>query len=179
MRGAVAERRQADFDISAPPQRACSHIRGADTGGSDIYWGQRWFGAHGFKADAENWVLDPFVAVRILLPLCLHSATAYVWTHVMICVEANFLSASAPHPPHLCSMSTSRMCEHTLTWNSSCGDIRPMMPLCNRNVTEYLTLSSATMPLPWEKNCHAELTVSSRWLWWSRLRAQWSRLSHG
>ena len=32
---------------------------------------------------------------------------------------------------------------------------------------------------PWEKNCHGELTVSSRWPRWSRLPAQWSRLSHG
>ena len=30
MRGAVAERRRADFDIPAPPPGLCSHIRGAD-----------------------------------------------------------------------------------------------------------------------------------------------------
>ena len=30
MRGAVAERRRADFDIPAPLPRVCSHIRGAD-----------------------------------------------------------------------------------------------------------------------------------------------------
>ena len=39
---------------------------------------------------------------------CSRSATAYVWTHVMICVEANFPPASVP-----------RMCERTLrhlTW---------------------------------------------------------------
>ena len=39
--------------------------------------------------DAENWVLEPFVAERILLLLHNRSATTYVWTHVMICVEAN------------------------------------------------------------------------------------------
>ena len=39
---------------------------------------------------------------QILLPLRLRSATAYVWTHVMICVEANFPPASAQ-----------RMCERT------------------------------------------------------------------
>ena len=91
----VAERRWADFDISAQLQWVCSHICGADVGGSAISWGQRWFGARGFKADAENWVLDPFVAERILLPLRLRSTTAYVWTYVMICVEANFPPASA------------------------------------------------------------------------------------
>ena len=96
MRGAVAERRRADFDIPAPLPRVCSHIRGTDAGGSAISWGQRWFGARGFEADAGNWVLDPFVAERILLPLRLRAATAFVWTHVMICVEANFPPAPAP-----------------------------------------------------------------------------------
>ena len=95
MRGAVAEWRRADFDIPTLPLRVCSHIRGADAGGSAISWGQKWFGARGFEAHAENWVLDPFVAERILLPLRLHSTTTYVWTHVMICVEANFLPDSA------------------------------------------------------------------------------------
>ena len=105
MRGAVAERRRADFDIPAPLLRVCSHIRGADAGGSAISWGQRWFETRGFEADAEEWVLDPFVAERILLPLRLRSATAHVWTHVMICVGANF----RPLPP----ASAPRMCEFT------------------------------------------------------------------
>ena len=95
MRWAVAERRRADFDIPAPLPRVCSHIRGADAGGSAISWGQWWFGACGFEAGAVNWVLDPFLAERFLLPLRLRSTTAYVWTHVMICVEANFPPASA------------------------------------------------------------------------------------
>ena len=94
MCGVVAERRRADFAIPALLPQVCSHIRGADAGGSAISWGQRWFGARGLEADAENWVSDSFVAERILLPLRLRSATAYVWTHVMICVEANFLPAS-------------------------------------------------------------------------------------
>ena len=102
MRGAVAERRRADFDIPAPLQRVGSHIRGADAGGSAIYWGQWWFGARGFEADAANWVLDPFLAGRILLPLHLRSATAHVWTHVMICVEANFPPAPARVRPRMC-----------------------------------------------------------------------------
>ena len=95
MRGAVAERRWADFDIPAPLPRVCSHIHGADAGRSAISWGQWWFGARGFEAEAANWVLDPFFVGPILLPLRLRSATAYVWTHVMICVEANFPPASA------------------------------------------------------------------------------------
>ena len=107
MRGAVAERRRADFDIPAALPRVCSHIRGADTGGSAISWGQWWFGARAFEVDAENWVLDPFPAERILLPPRLRSATAHVWTHVMICVEANFPPASARVHP--------RMCERTFT----------------------------------------------------------------
>ena len=57
---------------------------------------------HGFEADAANWVLDPFLAERILLPLRLRSATAHVWTHVMICVEANFPPASARVRPRMC-----------------------------------------------------------------------------
>ena len=69
MREAVAERRRADFDIPAPQPQACSHIRQEDAGGSAISWGQRWFGVRGFEADVENWVLDPFVVERILLPL--------------------------------------------------------------------------------------------------------------
>ena len=107
MRGAVAERRRADFDIPAPLPRVRSHIRGADAGGSAISWGQWWFGARGFEADAANWVLDPFLAERILLPVRLRSATAHVWTHVMICAEDNFPPASARVRP--C------MCERTLT----------------------------------------------------------------
>ena len=95
MRGAVAERRRADFEIPAPLPRVCSHIRGADAGGSTISWGQWWFKACGFEADAANWVLDPFLAERFLLPLRHRSATAHVWTHVMICVEANLPPASA------------------------------------------------------------------------------------
>ena len=81
MRGAVAERRRADFDIS---------------------WGQWWFGARGFEAGAVNWVLDPFLAERFLLPLRHRSATAHVWTHVMICVEANFPPAPARVRPRMC-----------------------------------------------------------------------------
>ena len=69
MCGAVAERRRADFDIPAPLPRVCSHIRGADAGGSAISWGQWWFGARGYKAGAVNLVLDPLIAVRFLLPL--------------------------------------------------------------------------------------------------------------
>ena len=103
MRGMVAEQRRVDFDIPDPLPWVCSHIRGADAGGSAISWGQRWFGARGFKADVENWVLDPFVVERILLPLRFRSGTAYVWTQVMICVET---------PP---PMSAPRMCERTWT----------------------------------------------------------------
>ena len=80
--------------------------RGADAGGAAISWGQWWFRACGFEADAANWVLDPFLAERILLPLRLRSATAHVWTHVMICVEAKLPPASARVRP--------RMCERTL-----------------------------------------------------------------
>ena len=93
-----------------------SHMRGAEAGGifkfrlhyrryvhtyaeqtwsgSAISWGQWWFGARGFEADVANWVLDPFLAERFLLPLRHRSATSHVWTHVMIYVEANFPPAS-------------------------------------------------------------------------------------
>ena len=114
MRGAVAERRRTDFDIPAPLPRVCSHIRGVDAGGSAISWGQWWFGARGFEAGAVNWVLDPFLAERFLLPLRLRFTTAHVWTHVMICVEANFPPAPARVRP--------RMCEATFTLaRSGCG----------------------------------------------------------
>ena len=84
--------------------------RGADVGGFAISWGQWWFGARGFEAGAVNWVLDPFLAERFLLPLRHRSATAHVWTHVMICVEANFPPTSARARP--------RMCERTLKGSS-------------------------------------------------------------
>ena len=114
IRGVVAERRQADFDIAALLPQVCSHIRRVNAGRSAISWGQRWFGARSFEADTENWVLDPLVAEQILLPFRLCSATAYVWTHVMISIEANFLPASAP-----------RMCERTFSSpnNDHQGDI--------------------------------------------------------
>ena len=76
MRGGFAEQRQVDFDIPALLPWVCSHIRG-------------------FKEDAENWVLGPFLNEQILP--C--SATAHVWSHVMIFVEANFLPAFS----HVCS----------------------------------------------------------------------------
>ena len=81
---AVGERRWADFDIPTPLPRVCSHICGADAGGSDISWGQRWLGPRSFEVDAENWVLDPFVAVRILLPLrdrvCVNACNDLCWS---------------------------------------------------------------------------------------------------
>ena len=102
MRGAVAERRRDGFDIPAPLPRVCSYIHGADAGGSAISKQQRWFGARGFEAEAENWVLDPFLAKQILLPPPLRDRVCVM--HLMICVEANFPPASTP-----------RMCEHTFS----------------------------------------------------------------
>ena len=61
-----------------------------------FWWGRKWFGAHGFEADEENWLLDAFIVERILRTLCLCSATMYLWTHVMISVEANFLQWTSP-----------------------------------------------------------------------------------
>ena len=83
MRGAVAERRRADVYIPSPLPRVCSHIRGEDAKRTraDLPFledNDGLFGARGFEADAANWVLDPFLAERILLPLCLRSATAHV-----------------------------------------------------------------------------------------------------
>ena len=97
MRGAVAEQRRADFDIPALLPRVCSHIHGADAERTDLPFLEDNDGLERAvsKRDAENWVLDPFLAKRILPPLRLHSATAHVWTHVMICVKANFPPASA------------------------------------------------------------------------------------
>ena len=106
MRGAFAERRQVDFDIPTRLPRICSHIGGADMGRSAISWGQRWIGGCGFETAVENWVLDPFVAEQILLPL--HN----VWTHVMICVEAIFPPTSASH-----------MWERTLRCVMRCDDV--------------------------------------------------------
>ena len=95
MRGVVAGRRQADFDIPAPLPRVCSHIRGADAGGSAISWGQWWFGARGFEAGAVNWVLDPFLAERFLPPLpdraCVNACNDLCWSQ--------FSARSRPRPP--------------------------------------------------------------------------------
>ena len=57
----------------------------------------------GFKAYAENWVVDPFLAERNLLLLRLHSATAYVRIHVRFVLKPIFLKllpfpAIHPHP---------------------------------------------------------------------------------
>ena len=90
IRGADAERTRSGRGADAERTRSGC---GEDAVGSAISWGQWWFGARGFEADAANWEAD--FAERILLPLRLRSATAHVWTHVMICVEANFPPASA------------------------------------------------------------------------------------
>ena len=88
MRGTDAERRRVDFDISTPPPRVCSHIRGADVGRSAISWGQRWFAARGLEVDAENWVLDPFVVEWILLPLrdpaCVNACNDLCWSQLSV-----------------------------------------------------------------------------------------------
>ena len=52
-----------------------------------------------FEADGENWVSDPFVAEQILPLSHLRSTAAFVWTHVMTFVEANF----SPTSLHVCS----------------------------------------------------------------------------
>ena len=97
MRRAVVEQRRADFDIPASLLRVCSHIRGADEGRllrTQMVW-SAWF-----RSGRGNLGVGPIY--RSGFWSC--SATAYVWTHVMICIEGNFLPASAP-----------RMCEHTFT----------------------------------------------------------------
>ena len=106
MPGAVAELRRVDFDIPAPLPRVCSHLRGADAGGSAISWGQRWFGARGLEADAENWVLDPFVAEQILLPLrdhaCVNACYDLCWSQ--------FSTRLRPHPRRACVNVPLGMC---------------------------------------------------------------------
>ena len=52
-------------------------------------WGVKCCGACSFEADAENWIVAPFLVERILLPLRLYSMTVHVWIH-LICVEDNF-----------------------------------------------------------------------------------------
>ena len=144
MRGAVAVRRLADFEIPALLPQVCSHIRGADMGGSAISCGWRWFGARGFEADAENWVLDPFVVERILLPLRLRSATAYVWTHVVICI-ANFPPASTP-----------RMCERTFM-----GQVTELWLSC------YLVLLSSDSKTRWQDSgSFVTWPISPLWAGW-------------
>ena len=106
----VAGRRGVDFDISTWLLRASTHIGGWMA--EHLEWichvceGRSRIGVRGFKADTENWMFDQFLAKRILLPLHFCFATAYVWTHVMIYVEANF-----PLRP---SASALRICECTL-----------------------------------------------------------------
>ena len=106
MRGAVAEQRWADFDIPAPLLRVCSHIRGADA--------ERMLADLPFLEDNDG--LERAVSKRtqqigcwthfLRSGFCSRSATGHVWTHVMICVEANFLPASA----------RVRMCQRTFFW---------------------------------------------------------------
>ena len=139
MRGAVAERRRADFDIPAALPRVCSHIRGADAGWSAISRGQWWFGARGFEGGAVNWVLDPFLAERFLLPLRLRSATAHVWTHVLICVEANFPPAPARARPRMCERTFRKMTwwnyEHHQPWNWP--SLTKILQVQHQNVFQY------------------------------------------
>ena len=67
-----------------------------------------------FRSGRGKLGLDPFVAERILLPLRPRPATAYVWTHVMNCVEAYFPPSSA--------RVRSRMCERTLSYVHICAE---------------------------------------------------------
>ena len=69
------------------------------------------------KQKANNgWINSSWPGVAYMRPekqllrsgFCSHSATAYVWTYVMICVVANFPPASAP-----------RMCERTFSLSLS------------------------------------------------------------
>ena len=88
MREAVAGQRRADLDVPAPLSRACGLrnilSRNAMSVRAEVGL-EAWFWSGCGKLG-----VGPIFAERISLPLCLRSATTYVWTHVMICVEANF-----------------------------------------------------------------------------------------
>ena len=81
---------------------ACSHIQGWMV--ECLEWichvceGRSKIGVWDFEADAENWVLHPILAERILLPLLIHVC---VNTHLMICFEANFSPISLRVCPRL------------------------------------------------------------------------------
>ena len=83
-----------------------------------FWWGQKWFGACGFKADVENLVLDPFVLEQILLPLYFCSTTTHVWIHVMIYIETNFLPVSpCVGSAHMSiPLNVSIWCHHVFIW---------------------------------------------------------------
>ena len=129
--------------------------RGADAGGSAISWGQWWFGARGFDADAANWVLDPFLAERFLLPLRHRSATAHVWTHVMICVEANFPPASARARP--------RKCERTL-WIRQASTIACRVACVG--LLAYLSLALVNVHRVCDHARSAHVGACFFYLWW-------------
>ena len=69
-----------------------------------------------FEADIENWVLDPFLVERILLPFSLRSATMYVWRNIMNYQSFVLKPIFCPLP----STSASHMCECTFRSISFC-----------------------------------------------------------
>ena len=81
------------------------------------------FGVCGFEAGGKLGV-GPICCGADLLPLRLHSATANMWSHVMICVEAYFLLASSL-----------RMCERTFMMELNCN--------CTMYKKNLLTLSKS------------------------------------
>ena len=131
-----------------------------------ISWGQWWFWARRFEADSENWVFDPFLVERILLPLRLRSATAHVWTHVMICVEANFPPASARVRLRMCERTfTSTWLEDLLTVSSTTLSAVSDCKVVNMNTFSFLvTITRCSV----EKfvEISQELCASYSSTWW-------------
>ena len=98
-------------------------MRGADTGGSAISWGQSWFGACSFKADTENWVLDPFFVERILLLLrdceCVNACNDLYWSQFSSPVSSThvwmYLNKSSHLKGYVCNLVLGQsvgLCHH-------------------------------------------------------------------
>ena len=91
MRKSVAVRRRVDFDISAPLPWACSHIGGWMA--ERLEWichvceGKSRIEACSFGVDAENGMLNPFFAERILPPLrdrvCVNICNDLCWSQFL------------------------------------------------------------------------------------------------
>ena len=128
MRGAVAERRRADFDIPAPLPRVCSHIRGADAErtrsgcGADAEWTRSGCGADTEWTRSGRGRICHFLKTMMVWSVRFRSGRGKLSVGPISC-GADF----APAPPLLRDRACVNTC-NDLCWSQFSARLGPRPP---------------------------------------------------